>query len=105
MHIDQIGQRHERVDGNPGRSLFLQRGTSVRIEHPAWHGDLEPITMTHDYARINPVPDRAHDLHFLTMQWVMLVAHSREPRVMGSVVTPCVTRSRLTSLSRRSISA
>jgi len=60
----------------------------VQVEHPAWHGDFDPIAKTHDYARINSVPDRAHDLHFLTVQWVMLVTHPREPRVMGSVVTP-----------------
>jgi hypothetical protein len=63
----------------------------MRVEHPAWHGDLDPVAATHDYARISPVPDRAHEFHFLTVQWVMLVTHPRESRVMGSVVTPCGT--------------
>jgi hypothetical protein len=72
---------------------LLQRGTFVQLEHPAWHGDLDPVAKTHNYARISPVPYRAHDLDFLTVQWVMLVTHPRKSRVMGSVVTPCATPS------------
>jgi len=66
MQLDQLGQLYERCYADSGGGLFLQSGARRAIEHPAWNGDLKPIARAHDYTRLDPVPERAHHLHFMT---------------------------------------
>ena len=96
MQLDQLGQPQERRDADPGGGFFLQSGARLAVEHPARNGDLKSIARAHDHARLDTVPDRTHHLDFMTKERVMPVAHPRDTRVMGSVVTPCATRSQPT---------